>query len=334
MKALVYTGPHAMEVRDVADPTPAASDELLIRVEACGICGSDMHAWHGHDDRRPAPLVLGHEAVGTIVEGNRAGTRVAVNPLVTCQTCEHCLSGRENLCFTRQIISMPPREGAFSQFIAVPERNLVAVPDHVKPVAASLTEPLACGWHAVRLADQAMFKPMAEARVLVLGGGAIGLGAALALRIFGATDIWIAETNEVRHAALNKAGDFKVYDPRTGKGPEDNTVDLIIDGVGYAATREAATATVKSGGTIVHIGLGEATGGLDIRRMTLQEITFIGTYTYTVQDFKDTAAAIFDGRYGPLDWIDLRSIDAGPAAFQEIDRGQAHSPKIILAPWS
>ncbi|MEM7748255.1 MAG: alcohol dehydrogenase catalytic domain-containing protein, partial [Pseudomonadota bacterium] len=208
MKALVYTGPHAMEVRDVADPTPAASDELLIRVEACGICGSDMHAWHGHDDRRPAPLVLGHEAVGTIVEGDRAGTRVAVNPLVTCQTCEHCLSGRENLCFTRQIISMPPREGAFSQFIAVPERNLVAVPDHVKPVAASLTEPLACGWHAVRLADQAMFKPMAEARVLVLGGGAIGLGAALALRIFGATDIWIAETNEVRHAALNKAGDF------------------------------------------------------------------------------------------------------------------------------
>ena len=180
MKALVYTGPHAMEVRDVADPTPAASDELLIRVEACGICGSDMHAWHGHDDRRPAPLVLGHEAVGTIVEGDRAGTRVAVNPLVTCQTCEHCLSGRENLCFTRQIISMPPREGAFSQFIAVPERNLVAVPDHVKPVAASLTEPLACGWHAVRLADQAMFKPMAEARVLVLGGGAIGLGAALA----------------------------------------------------------------------------------------------------------------------------------------------------------
>ena len=113
----------------------------------------------------------------------------------------------------------------------------------------------------------------------MLGGGAIGLGSALALKIFGATDIWIAETNGARHAVLNRAGDFKVYDPRTGAGPEANTVDLIIDGVGYAATREAATATVKSGGTIVHIGLGEATGGLDIRRMTLQEIGFIGTYS-------------------------------------------------------
>ena len=168
----------------------------------------------------------------------------------------------------------------------------------------------------------------------MLGGGAIGLGSALALKIFGATDIWIAETNGARHAALNKAGDFRVYDPRTGAGPEANTVDLIIDGVGYAATREAATATVKSGGAIVHIGLGEATGGLDIRRMTLQEITFIGTYTYTVQDFKDTAAAVFDGRYGPLDWIDLRPLDAGPAAFQEIHNGQAQSPKIILEPWT
>lgn len=334
MKALVYTAPHAMEVRDVADPNPTAADELLIRVEACGICGSDMHAWHGHDERRPAPLVLGHEAVGTIVDGVKAGERVAVNPLVTCQSCEHCTSGRENLCFTRQIISMPPREGAFSQFIAVPERNLVTVPDHVSPVAAALTEPLACGWHAVRLANQAMFKPMADARALVLGGGAIGLGAALALKIFGATDIWIAETNEVRHAALNNAGDFKVYDPRTSAGPEANTVDVVIDGVGYSATREASTAIVKSGGTIVHIGLGEATGGLDVRRMTLQEITFIGTYTYTVQDFKDTAAAIFDGRYGALDWIDLRPLEAGPAAFHEIDNGKAHAPKIILEPWA
>lgn len=130
MKALVYTGPEALDYRDMANPVPQAG-EALIRVESVGICGSDMHAYLGHDERRPAPLVLGHEAAGVVLSGAMTGQRVTVNPLVTCGACPACRSGRDNLCATRQIISMPPREGAH--------------------------------------------------RALVLGGGAIGLGAALSL---------------------------------------------------------------------------------------------------------------------------------------------------------
>ena len=127
MKALIYRGSHVLEFSDAADPVPQP-DEVLVAVEAVGICGSDMHAWHGHDERRPAPLILGHEAAGRIVTGPRKGERVTINPLVTCGRCDACVSGRSNVCAARQIISMPPREGAFAQLVRIPERNVVTIP--------------------------------------------------------------------------------------------------------------------------------------------------------------------------------------------------------------
>ncbi len=184
------------------DPVPSA-DEHLIKVEAVGICGSDMHAYVGHDARRPAPLILGHEAAGTIVGGARDGTRVTINPLVTCGTCTACKAGRENLCPTRQIISMQPREGAFAQFIAMPDRNLVEVPEDVSLIKASLAEPLAVSWHAARLATQALH-PSMEKMALVVGGGAIGLAAALALKAMGIEDRHHRRTQ--RHASCLSGG--------------------------------------------------------------------------------------------------------------------------------
>ena len=119
MKALVYTAPKRVEYRDFDDPSPT-NGELLVKISNVGICGSDMHAYLGHDDRRPAPLILGHEASGVIEEGEKKGERVVINPLVTCGVCPQCLDGRSNLCPKRQIISMPPRQGAFAEYIAMP----------------------------------------------------------------------------------------------------------------------------------------------------------------------------------------------------------------------
>ncbi len=328
MKALVYTGPEAVELRDV--PDPVADGNALIRIAHVGICGSDMHAWAGHDDRRPAPLILGHEAAGTVVAGPGAGTRVTVNPLVTCGACPACRAGRENLCATRQIISMPPREGAFAELLAMPPGNLVPIPDGVPTAKAALAEPIACGWHGVRLAERALDRPLGEARCLVLGGGAIGLGAALVLLAKGAGEVWLAETNAARRAIVARAADIRMVDPAAGPLPE--APDLVVDGVGIEATRAAASRAVRPGGLIVHIGLGSAAGGLDVRRMTLQEITFIGTYTYTAADFRETAAAIFDDRLGALDWPEIRPLAEGARAFADIKAGRAAAPKIILEP--
>jgi L-gulonate 5-dehydrogenase len=326
MKALVYEGAQTLAVRDVADPQ-VQEGESLIRVEAVGICGSDMHAYLGHDDRRPAPLILGHEAAGVVIAGPRVGERVAINPLVTCGTCSACRVGRENLCSDRQIISMPPREGAFAQYVSMPGRNLVGVPDDIPLAKAALAEPLAVGWHAARLGLETVTDG-ARRDAQIIGGGAIGVAAALALVAMGLDNVVVVEPNDTRRALLTEVcGLTAVAAPQGESG-------LVIDAVGYAATRATASALTCPGGVIVHIGLAEDTGGLDIRRMTLQEITFIGTYTYTAQDFRDTAAAIIDGRLGRLDWAETRDLGDGAAAFADLLAGRVASPKIILAPWN
>ena len=202
MKALVYDGVETLTHREMPDPEPKAG-EHLIRVTAVGICGSDMHAYLGHDDRRPAPLILGHEAAGVIVEGPQKGRRVTINPLVTCGDCAYCRAGRENLCPGRQIISMPPREGAFAQFVSMPEQNLVTVPENVPLDRAALAEPLAVSWHAVRLGIDALH-PSMDRQALVIGGGAIGLAAALALEAMGIEEVEIVEPNDLRRTFLQE----------------------------------------------------------------------------------------------------------------------------------
>lgn len=324
MKALVYTGVEEFEFRDVADPTPA-DDHHLIRIDSVGICGSDMHAYLGHDARRPAPLILGHEGAGKIVGGPRDGERVTINPLVSDPASAASLSGRENLCPARQIISMPPREGAFAQFVTMPGGNLVTVPDHVSFDQAALAEPMAVSWHSARL-GMAALHPADPRKALVIGGGAIGLAAALALKAMGCEEVIVAEPNAARRSYLELQCDVATIASATDPAP------LVVDAVGYAATRKLASSLVTPGGVIVHIGLGEDDGGLDIRRMTLQEITFIGTYTYTAQDFRDTCAAMFDGRLGALDWTEARPLAEGAAAFADIRAGRVPAPKIILKP--
>jgi threonine dehydrogenase-like Zn-dependent dehydrogenase len=289
-----------------------------------------MHAYLGHDDRRPAPLILGHEVSGTIAGGDQDGQRVTVNPLVSCGACEACLSGRDNLCPDRQIISMPPREGGFAQFVAMPLSNLVNVPDGFSLEKACLAEPIACGWHAIRVAQKALTCALSDARVLVIGGGAIGVGAALSVMHAGATDVTVLEPNEARRDFLVKSLKLNVIDPTDLD--ESAQFELVVDGVVFSQTRATASKSVKPGGVIAHIGLGGSEGGLDIRRFTLQEISFIGTYTYTAQDFWATAQAMFNGDLGALDWYEARALSEGGAAFVDIGNGTSVAPKIILKP--
>lgn len=330
MPALVYDGPNTMGFR--AEPLPALRPgEVMVRVAAVGICGSDMHAWHGHDSRRPAPLILGHEAAGEIVTGPRAGERVTVNPLVVDPACPAARAGRPHLSPTRQIISMPPRNGAFAGYVAVPDGNARRIPDGLDLGRAALCEPLAVSWHAVKLGLGKLDTPVAEARVVILGGGAIGLAAALAGRAFGVGALALAETNPARRDLIAAREGVETFDPLAGDGPAEGA-DLIIDAVGATATRALASRAVRPGGVIVHAGLLPGDAGLDVRRITLQEITVTGTYCYTPADFDDTLAALAAGRLGALDWFETRPLAAGAAAFADIDAGRAAMPKIVLAP--
>lgn len=327
MRALYYTGTMQSELRDAPDPV-AGNDEVHIDVSHCGICGSDMHAWHGRDERRVPPLILGHEAVGIPRNGAYAGKRVAINPLHTCGTCRHCLCGDDHLCADRKLMSMQ-LPGAYAEQTVAQERNLYPLPDELSFEDAALAEPLAVCVHAVEMARKTVRRPIAESRCVVLGGGAIGVLTALVLADQGCKDLWIAEPNEKRRAVLEKACAVTAYDPAAG-GPEPETADLVFDAVGMGVTRKAACALAMPGGTIIHVGLQDSSEGVDTRRITLQEITFAGTYCYSRYDFAAALKLLARGIVQNRDWIEIRSLDDGAQSFMDIHEGKA-PPKIILS---
>ena len=330
MQALVYVANEQMAFREEAEARVLGPDETLVEIEAVGICGSDMHAYLGHDPRRVPPLILGHEAAGKVLEGELSGKRVVINPLITCGRCAHCLDGRQNLCAERDLIGMY-RPGAFAERVAIPTRNLIEIPDGMDASLAALTEPAATATHAVNLAERSLTRPISETRALVIGGGSVGLFAALTLAHRGVKDLTLADTNPLRRQSAEKTGVAEVINP-IDTPVTDAGFDLVVDAVGGKATRQASVAAVTPGGVIMHIGLMDNDGGLDVRRMTLQEITFIGTYTYTPLDLQVTLAQLHEGALGTLDWIDERPLAQGGAAFQELNAGTCGAPKVILRP--
>ncbi len=330
MKALVYTDTLELQYRNEEDPTPA-NNEALVEIEAVGICGSDMHAYHGHDARRVPPLILGHEAVGIVQNGHQKGRRVVLNPLITCGICNPCLGGRSNLCAQRELIGMR-RPGAFAECISIPERNLLDMPQDMDPVIASLAEPAATSLHAIYLAEKILPRPVSECAVLVIGGGSIGVFAALMLKHKGCKTVYIGDTNALRRETAEKINCGIVYDPLGDNQPEAGSFDLVIDAVGSGKTRASSSKLVMTGGIISHVGLQDNEPGLDTRRITLEEITFLGNYTYSVLDLRAAISLLHSGSLGSLEWVERQSLSDGAAAFREIHEGKAASPKIVLLP--
>src|SRR5262245_8682321 len=174
MKALVYPEFDRLEVRDVPEPEPAAG-EVLVRVGACGICGSELGSFASRSPRRPPPLVMGHEFAGIVaalgdgVTGLQVGERVVVNSLVHCGQCDLCRRGATHLCRNRQVFGMH-RPGAFAELVAAPANIIYPMPETMTAVQGALVEPLANGIHVVSLAAG---NPLET--VVVIGGGPIGL---------------------------------------------------------------------------------------------------------------------------------------------------------------
>ena len=183
MHALVYTGTNKIDFREEKDPI-VKPGESLIKVKASGICGSDMHAFHGNDERRIPPLILGHEVSGTSLDGKYKNKDVVINPLISCENCDYCKNEREHLCPERTMIGMSTpikREGGLAEFVSVPEKNIFEVPEKLSIKEAALAEPTAVALHAVLLAEQNLKKPLSECKILIQGAGAIGLLCGLVL---------------------------------------------------------------------------------------------------------------------------------------------------------
>jgi len=227
------------------------------------------------------------------------------------------------------------RAGGFAEFMTTAAASVIDIPQDMTEVAAAVTEPAATALHAINVAMRSLTRPLPECRTLVIGGGAIGMLTALLLRSYGCCEVCVGETNSLRRDSLRIAAGATVFDPmapgRSGV-PDDNSMDLVIDAVGGKATRNAALAAVKPGGVVMHIGLMDWASEIDMRKLTLSEITLIGTYTYTTADLRATVQALYRGAFGDLAWVEERALEDGAAAFAAIDQGRAAAAKIVLRP--
>ena len=178
---------------------------------------------------------------------------------------------------------------------------------------------------------RALVRPLHECRVLVIGGGAIGMLAALLLKHLGVQRLTVTELNPLRRQTLQQAVACDSIDPRQYPLPMAG-FDYGMDAVGSKLTRQQAFVAVKPGGVIMHIGLQDWASEIDMRKLTLAEITLLGTYTYTTADLRATVDALHRGVFGDLAWVEQRTLAAGPQAFIDLDQGRSASAKIVLRP--
>jgi threonine dehydrogenase-like Zn-dependent dehydrogenase len=222
--------------------------------------------------------------------------------------------------------------GAFAEQVAISETNVLPIPKDMDTVSAALTEPTATALHAIVLVERVIHRPLSEARCLILGGGAIGLLAALILKAKGCQRIDIAETNALRRQTISDQHCGDVYNPITDKPPFEGDYDVVLDCVGSGITRQAASAAVRPGGILSHIGLQNTEAGFDSRRITLQEITVLGNYCYTRADMMASIDMLYQQQLGNLHWVETRPMSAGAEAFSDLHHGKVSAAKIVLQP--
>jgi alcohol dehydrogenase len=224
------------------------------------------------------------------------------------------------------------RPGAFAQFMSIPASSLIDIPQDMPAVTAALTEPAATALHAINLSMRAMTRPMPEGKTLIIGGGAIGILSALLLKHYGVQRLTILETNPLRRETLaTELPDAQILDPRT-TNPQESSFDYVMDAVGSKITRETAFKCAKPGGVIMHVGLQDWASEIDMRKLTLAEITLLGTYTYNTADLRATVDLLAQGAFGKLGWVQSLPLDQGAIAFDSLHRGLNASSKVVLIP--
>ncbi|TPL93591.1 zinc-dependent alcohol dehydrogenase family protein [Mesorhizobium sp. B2-3-12] len=262
MRAVRLEAVGSISLREVDKPVPG-NDDLLVRIEACGVCGTDRHLFHGEFPSRP-PVTPGHEfsgiveAVGSGVSGFSVGDRVTGDPNIACGRCGHCHAGRVNLCSNLTAIGIH-RDGGFADYVVMPQKQAFVLPADLKPMHGAFGEPLACCLHGV---DLAAIKPGAS--VAVLGGGVIGLLTVQLARLAGATTIILSTRQASRRALARELGATATVDPGAGDvidavaGPAGlvpGGVDVVFECAGVRDTVEQSMRIARAGGTVVIVGV-------------------------------------------------------------------------------
>lgn len=252
MQALRLFAPHDLRLVEVDDPKVMA-DEVKVRVDGCGVCGTDRHLYHGEFPSR-GPVTLGHEFCGIVIEAGAnaaipVGTRVTCDPNDACMTCPACLKGRTNLC-ERNVASGISRDGGFAPIAVLPARRAIALPTDLPPLYGAFAEPLACTIHGL---DMAALRP--GERCLILGGGVIGLLALQLARLAGAETMLLTRSREKQDLALSLGANHVATTSEAARAIWPGGAEAVLECAGVVDTVEMAPSLCATGGRVVILGV-------------------------------------------------------------------------------
>ena len=343
MKALVLTRYNSLEFVDVRDPE-FGPDDVVVRVSACGICGSDFHGMDGSSGRRVPPVIMGHEAAGVIAEtGNlvrdwRPGQRVTFDSTIYCGECSYCQQGLVNLCDNRRVLGVScddyRQDGAFAEYVAVPSRILYPLPDEVSFVQGATVEPLSIAVHAVSLV-----RTTPDSTAVVIGCGVIGLLIIQVLRAVASLRVIAVDVDPYRlqravemgaEASLRSDRDdvaSKIASMTSGRG-----ADVVFEAVGIKATVNLATDLIRKGGTVVLVGNITPVVDLPLQKVVTRQLTINGSAA-SCGEYPVSIGLIADGKVNTDAIVSaVAPLSEGPVWFDRLVRGGEPLLKVMLEP--
>jgi 2-desacetyl-2-hydroxyethyl bacteriochlorophyllide A dehydrogenase len=339
MNALVYYGPEDLRLSEIADVTPAAG-EVLIRVRACGICGSDVHGYLGITGRRIPPMVMGHEFSGEVAEvgagvtGIRVGDRVAPYPVIFCGDCGPCRQGNVHVCLHKKALGVLECNGAMAEYVALPAKLLFKLADTVSYEVGSMMEPLAVSYRGVNHAGDLTGK-----NVLIVGAGTIGLLAMALVKMRNPASIFVSDLSDTRLGVAKKMGADYTVNPSSGnvsdvisRGTGGAGVDVAFEAVGATPTVQQAMAALRVGGTAVWIGNSAKTVTVNMQEIVTRELCIFGTFLYTFKEFGDVVDLLNSGKLNVEPMISLRApmMEQGVELFAKLAKDPGPLIKVIL----
>jgi L-iditol 2-dehydrogenase len=343
MKALLLAQYNQLQVEELQAPVPGP-DELSIKVAACGICGSDVHGYDGSSGRRIPPIVMGHEAAGTVeaigadVSGFRAGDRVTFDSTVYCGACEFCRAGAVNLCDNRQVLGVScgeyRRSGAFAEFVTVPARIVYHLPPELPFEEAAMLEAVSVALHGVSVAGIT-----GGETVLVIGAGMIGLLLLQAARAASCSKVLVADVDETRlelarelgaDAVTHRSGSAlieQIIDWTGGRG-----ADVVLEAVGRDETVGAAIDCVRKGGTVALVGNISPQVSLPLQKVVSRQIRLQGSCA-SAGEYPQAMESIANGRIKVSPLITaVAPLSEGASWFGRLHAREPNLMKVILDP--
>jgi L-iditol 2-dehydrogenase len=348
MKALLLSEYKHLAVAELPTPSPGAG-EVLIRVAACGICGSDVHGYDGSSGRRIPPIVMGHEAAGVVaavgeaVTGYRAGDRVTFDSTVYCGVCEFCQRGEVNLCDNRQVVGVScgdyRRAGAFAEYVTVPERILYRLPEDLSFADAAMLEAVSVAIHAVRVAEVA-----GGETALVIGAGMIGLLILQAARASGCSRIFVTDVDATRlELARSLGADAVIQGSVTESSDESLTsrivqltnghgVDVTFEAVGRPETVAGAIDCTRKGGTVALVGNISPEVTIPLQKVVTRQIRLQGSCA-SAGEYPQAMEWIAAGKIKVAPLITaVAPLEDGPSWFARLYAREANLMKVVLDP--